>query len=315
MVADAVLVSILLGSKLCDHSAEHGVLTKQLADVVDLAVVLALAVTTVVTPSLRTTDGALVLLPMQTIMVSLHPPLPTIVPVDGVVLLLLLLLPRQKGTMADGDVSPKSTVLLLHPLLPSRSLHLPMMTTVDGAANQRRSRLLPVLTLLLPLFQKRSPSRRKMMADGVVDQRRSRRLLRPHLRRLRNPRWRQRMADGVESLKELSNLRKNHRLKPSSQNPKMTRSPNPLARRKSITLPTPSLPPSPVPSRRSLFLPSKALSTILPSRSPLVSGNPLLLLRKALLPLDLLPSRSPLELYKIPSFLLALCNDTSPQHL
>lgn len=285
MVADAVLVSILLGSKLCDHSAEHGVLTKQLADVVDLAVVLALAVTTVVTPSLRTTDGALVLLPMQTIMVSLHPPLPTIVPVDGVVLLLLLLLPRQKGTMADVEVSPKSTVLLLHPLLPSRSLHLPMMTTVDGAANQRRSRLLPVLTLLLPLFQKRSPSRRKMMADGV------------------------------ESLKELGNLKKNHRLKPSSQNPKMTRSPNPLARRKSITLLTPSLPPSLVRSRRSLFLPSKALSTILPSRSPLVSGNPLLLLRKALLPLDLLPSRSPLELYKIPSFLLALCNDTSPQHL
>lgn len=285
VVADAVLVSILLGSKLCDHSAEHGVLTKQLADVVDLAVVLALAVTTVVTPSLRTTDGALVLLPMQTIMVSLHPPLPTIVPVDGVVLLLLLLLPRQKGTMADVEVSPKSTVLLLHPLLPSRSLHLPMMTTVDGAANQRRSRLLPVLTLLLPLFQKRSPSRRKMMADGV------------------------------ESLKELGNLKKNHRLKPSSQNPKMTRSPNPLARRKSITLLTPSLPPSLVRSRRSLFLPSKALSTILPSRSPLVSGNPLLLLRKALLPLDLLPSRSPLELYKIPSFLLALCNDTSPQHL
>lgn len=241
-------------------------------------------------------------------MVSLHPPLSTIMPVDGVVLLLLfrhlpimtmvdgvaslflLLLPRQKGTMADGEVSPKSTVLLLHPLL-------------------------PVVTLLLPLFQKRSPSRRKMMADGVVDQRRSRRLLRPHLRRLRNPRWSLRMADGVESLKELSNLQKNHRLKPSSQNPKTTRSPNPLARRKSITLLTPSLPPSPVRSRRGLFLPSKALSTILPSRSPLVSRNPLLLLCKALLPLDLLRSRSPLELYKIPSCLLALCNDTSPQHL
>lgn len=131
--------------------------------------------------------------------------------------------------MADGEVSPKSTVLLLHPLLPSRSLHLPMMTTVDGAAKQRRSRLVPVLTPLLPLSEKRSPSPRKMMADGVVNRRRSRRLLRPHLRRLRNPRWSLRMADGVESLKKSSNLKKNHRLKPSSQNPKMTKSPNPLA--------------------------------------------------------------------------------------
>lgn len=257
-------------------------------------------------PTMMMVDGV-VLLPL-----FLHLPIMTMV--DGVVSLLLLLLPRQKGMMADGEVSPKSTVLLLHPLLPSRSLHLPMLK-VDGAANQRRSRLLPVLTLLLPLFQKRSPSPRTMMADGVVNRRMSRRLLRPHLRRLRNPRRSLRIADGVESLKKLSNLKKNHRLKPSSQNPKMTRSPNPLARRKSITLPTPSLPLSPVRSRRNLLLPSKTLSTILPSRSPLVSGNPLLRLRKALLPLDLLPSRSPLELYRIRSFLLALCNDTSPQHL
>lgn len=205
----------------------------------DLAMVLALAVMIVITSSLGTMDGALVLLPVLTIMVPLPPPLPmsmsvdgtqllrlfplrpTMMMVDGVVRLLLFLpllpimtmvdgvvsllvplppLPRRMRIMADGLVSPKSTVLLLHPLPPSRNLYLPM-TTVDGVANQRRLRLLVVLTPLLFLHQKRNPSPRKMMVDGVMSRRRSRRLLRLHLPALRSPRRSLKMADGVESLK------------------------------------------------------------------------------------------------------------------
>lgn len=246
MVADAVHVSILLWLRLCNHFAECKVFIEQLGDVVDLAMVLALAVMIVITSSLGTMDGALVLLPVLTIMVLLPPPLPmsmsvdgtqllrlfllrpTMMMVDGVVRLLVFLpllpimtmvdgvvsllvslplplLPRRVRIMADGLVNPKSTVLLLHPLPPSRNLYLPM-ATVDGVANQRRLRLLVVLTLLLFLLQKRNPSPRKMMVDGVMSRRRSRRLLRPHLRPLRSPRRSLKMADGVESLKRSSDL-------------------------------------------------------------------------------------------------------------
>lgn len=233
MVADAVHVSILLWLRLCNHFAEYKVFIEQLGDVVDLAMVLALAVMIVITSSLGTMDGALVLLPVLTIMVLLPPPLPmsmsvdgtqllrlfllrpTMMMVDGVVRLLvslplplplpLPLLPRRVRIMADGLVNPKSTVLLLHPLPPSRNLYLPM-ATVDGVANQRRLRFLVVLTPLLFLLQKRNPSPRKMMVDGVMSRRRSRRLLRPHLRPLRSPRRSLKMADGVESLKRSSDL-------------------------------------------------------------------------------------------------------------
>lgn len=250
VVADAVHVSILLWLRLCNHFAEYKVFIEQLGDVVDLAMVLALAVMIVITSSLGTMDGALVLLPVLTIMVLLPPPLPmsmsvdgtqllrlfllrpTMMMVDGVVRLLVFLpllpimtmvdgvvsllvslplplplplLPRRVRIMADGLVNPKSTVLLLHPLPPSRNLYLPM-ATVDGVANQRRLRLLVVLTPLLFLLQKRNPSPRKMMVDGVMSRRRSRRLLRPHLRPLRSPRRSLKMADGVESLKRSSDL-------------------------------------------------------------------------------------------------------------
>lgn len=248
VVADAVHVSILLWLRLCNHFAECKVFIEQLGDVVDLAMVLALAVMIVITSSLGTMDGALVLLPVLTIMVLLPPPLPmsmsvdgtqllrlfllrpTMMMVDGVVRLLVFLpllpimtmvdgvvsllvslplplplLPRRVRIMADGLVNPKSTVLLLHPLPPSRNLYLPM-ATVDGVANQRRLRLLVVLTPLLFLLQKRNPSPRKMMVDGVMSRRRSRRLLRPHLRPLRSPRRSLKMADGVESLKRSSDL-------------------------------------------------------------------------------------------------------------
>lgn len=248
VVADAVHVSDLLWLGLCDHFAEHKVFIEQLGDVVDLAMVLALAVMMVITSSLGTVDGALVFLPVLTIMMPLLPLLPMSMPVDGTQLLRLFplrptmmmvdgvvrlllflpllpimtmvdgvvslfvslplplpLLPRRMRIMADGLVSPKSTVLLLHPLPPSRNLYLPM-TTVDGVANQRRLRLLVVLTPLLSLHQKRNPSPRKMMVDGVTSRRRSRRLLRLHLRPLRSPRRSLKMADGVESLKRLSDL-------------------------------------------------------------------------------------------------------------
>lgn len=248
VVADAVHVSILLWLRLCDHFAELKVFIEQLGDVVDLAMVLALALMMVITSSLGTVDGALVFLPVLTIMVPLLPLLPMSMPVDGtqllplfplrptmmmvdgVVRLLLFLpllpimtmvdgvvslfvslplplplLPRRMRIMADGLVSPKSTVLLLHPLPPSRNLYLPM-TTVDGVANQRRLRLLVVLTPLLFLLQKRNPSPRKMTVDGVMSRRRSRRLLRLHLRPLRSPRRSLKMADGVESLKRSNDL-------------------------------------------------------------------------------------------------------------
>lgn len=250
VVADAVHVSDLLWLGLCDHFAEHKVFIEQLGDVVDLAMVLALAVMMVITSSLGTVDGALVFLPVLTIMVPLLPLLPMSMPVDGTQLLRLFplrptmmmvdgvvrlllflpllpimtmvdgvvsllvplplplplpLLPRRMRIMADGLVSPKSTVLLLHPLPPSRNLYLPM-TTVDGVANQRRLRLLVALAPLLSLHQKRNPSPRKMMVVGVTSRRRSRRLLRLHLRPLRSPRRSLKMADGVEGLKRLSDL-------------------------------------------------------------------------------------------------------------